>query len=364
MDADEVLDPAGADRIRELLDADGDGADAIEITLANYCDDMRAWRWRPSEADCPYARGFAGYLPADLLRLFRNGQGYEYREAVHESITASVLEADGQIRKAPILIHHYGYGRPGDARTREKAAMYLAIAREKAGQLPDNPKAWQDLAEQSLACGEVEEAQRASEKALELVPHDVAASTTLANILLNRGNLKEARVVLEGLEERSAPAPPHVLAALAAIAFRQGDMEGAARRVGEALERHPDSIMGLLTAARCRDLAGSPEEARALLLQAHELAPALDEAKSLLAAHDLRRRGQALFEEGRNEGALRALVDALKLDSEDPITHNDVGVVLAAMGQKEKAKESFERALRLAPAFEQARGNLHDLNSS
>ncbi|HQH66818.1 MAG TPA: glycosyltransferase family 2 protein, partial [Candidatus Hydrogenedentes bacterium] len=79
VDADEAVDSEGAGRIRALVDTDGAGADAIEVTLANYCDEPRAWRWVAAAPDAPMARGRAGYIAAPLLRLFRNGRGFEYR---------------------------------------------------------------------------------------------------------------------------------------------------------------------------------------------------------------------------------------------------------------------------------------------
>ena len=105
----------GARRVRAIVDADGRGpdgtaADAIEVTLANYCDVPRAWRWVAVAPDAPMARGAAGYIAVGLLRLFRNGCGYEYREPVHENITESVLESGGRIRSEPVVVHHYGYG--------------------------------------------------------------------------------------------------------------------------------------------------------------------------------------------------------------------------------------------------------------
>ena len=49
------------------------------------------------------------------------------------------------------------------------------------------------------------------------------------------------------------------------------------------------------------------------------------------------------------DGTLETLVEALRFDAEDPFIHNDIGVVLHAMGEDEKARESLGRALELAP---------------
>ena len=52
---------------------------------------------------------------------------------------------------------------------------------------------------------------------------------------------------------------------------------------------------------------------------------------------------------------------ALTLDSEDPLTQNDLGVALAALGQPAKARDCFERALKLVADYKSARANLADL---
>lgn len=121
LDADEALDSAGAARIREIVDADGLGADAIEVTLADYSYDIHAWPWIPVPPGDRMARGHAGYIPAGLLRLFRNRCGFAYREAVHETITESVLERGGVVRVEPIIFHHYGYA------AHPEAARNLAV---------------------------------------------------------------------------------------------------------------------------------------------------------------------------------------------------------------------------------------------
>lgn len=356
LDADEVVDPNGARRIRELVDADGDGADAIEVTLANYCDDPRAWRWVPAPRDDPYARGHAGYIEVGLLRLFRNGRGFQYREPVHENITESVHERAAVVRSESILIHHYGYD-PKAPRSAAKTARYLAIARKKAAQYPGDPKAWHDLAELLFAASDAEGAEEACRKALELDPVHLSAATMLANILLNRGDLDEARELFERLEGAGI-APAHVVTTLGAIACRQGRLEEAQRRLEAVVDARPDAIMARLWLARTFDRLGDAPGARAQLEAALAVAPSLQELRDRLEAHDLRAEAEGKYQAGAAKDALQGFVAALKLDPEDPITHNDLGVVLLALGQRQRAKECFERALRLAPGMPEALANL------
>ena len=361
MDADELLDPAGAKRIRHVVDNDGFGADAVEVILANYCDDPRAWRWVPVEPGSPWARGHAGYIRAGLLRLFRNGAGFEYGEPVHENITASVLEKGGRIRREDAVIHHYGFDLK-ESRTGGKARLYLRIARRKLEKRPDDTKALHDFAEQALACNLTEEAEQACRRALAVDPQHLGAASTLANILLNRGGLGEARALFEGLEQVGI-APPHVATTLGAIACREGRLEEARSRLETVCADEPRSAMARLYLARVYDLLGETEKARRELDVARGIVVGIREFDDRVRAHERRTQGEALYQAGSLAQALECLVEALRLDAEDPLTHNDVGVVLEALGQEAKARESFERALSLAPGFPGAKANLRALNS-
>jgi Flp pilus assembly protein TadD len=360
LDADERLDPGGARRLRAVVDADGFGADAIEITVANYCNEPRAWRWVPAAPGDPWARGFSGYIRVELLRLFRNRKGFEYREPVHENITESVRERGGVVRPEPILIHHYGYA-AGDAPASAKAERYLAIGRRKVGERPRDPKAWHDLAELLLACGNAQEAEQACRIALSLDPMHIAAATSLANLLLNRGELDEAQGLLQRFD-REGNAPTHVVTALGAIACRQGRLEEARRRLETVLAAEPHALMAALYLARTLDILGRPEEARRRLEEAAAIAPTWPEPQDRLAARGLRAKGEELYACGKLQEALAALLEALKHDPEDPLIHNDLGVVLHVQGQTDRARQCFERALRLAPGMPHAQQNLESLS--
>lgn len=348
LDADEALDAAGAARLRALVDDDGRGADAIEVTLANYCNDIRAWRWRPVEPGDPMAGGYAGSIPAPLLRLFRNGRGFEYREPVHENITESVRERGGMVRAEPVVIHHYGYACEGE-KARQKARLYLGIARKKAADRPGDAKAWQDLSEQALAAGETGEAESAARRAAVLAPGDIAPASSLANLLLTRAAFDEARRVLEPFAGPGAPA--HVLTALGAVAFRQGRMGEARDLLERAVAEHPWAVQARACLARVLEAEGEPDAARAMLEAAVRTAPAVKELIDRLSAHDARRQAESALAAGSLAEGMRLVRETLALDPEDPLAHLAAAAALEKAGQDGAARECRGRAGRLCAAL-------------
>jgi Flp pilus assembly protein TadD len=366
MDADEVLDTGSAARVRAIVDVDGLGADgvradAVEVGLANYCNDPRAWRWAPAAPGDPMAKGWAGYIRTDLLRLFRNGRGFAYRGAVHENITQSVQERHGIVRQASLMIHHYGYER-NSPRGAAKADLYLAIGQAETADNPEDPRAWHELAEQLVAAGRTAEAEAACRRALCVAPLHLGAATTLANILLNRGDLDQAADILAALEAGGVRAP-HVQVALGAIALRKGQPSEARRRLESVVTGNSPQIMAHLELARVYDQLGETDQARRQLGEALAAAPSLDEIRQRIEAHRLRDEGERCFHEGDAHKALACFAKALALDPEDAVIHNDLGAALYAINEQERASRCFEQALRLAPAMAQAAANLTQLRA-
>jgi tetratricopeptide (TPR) repeat protein len=262
-----------------------------------------------------------------------------------------VEDARGKVHAQPILIHHHGYEGSGPG---EKGERYLSIAREKAAQRPGDPKAWHDLAEQLLSLGHAHEAEEAARHALALEPEHLGAATTLGNILLNRGDLDEARALFLRLEA-DGTSPPHVMTALAAIACRQGRINEAVGRLQNVIEAVPSHIIARLYFARALDLVGRTGDAREHLEAALACAPSLPELQQRIEAHKLRVGATRNARDGELESALADFVRALKLDSEDPLLYLNIGVVLKQLGQTDAAQRSFARAELLAASLKDFR---------
>lgn len=86
--------------------------------------------------------------------------------------------------------------------------------------------------------------------------------------------------------------------------------------------------------------------------------PDEEEHKRRAAASELVQQGQGLLEQNNHMEALRKFVEALKENPLNEAAHSGTGVALLKLGQKEKAYESFERALRINPYCEETALNL------
>ncbi len=358
LDADEVVDPENAQAIRALVDADGEGADAIEVTLANYCNQPKAWRW-VSAGGSPYRKHWTGYLAAPLCRLFRNRPEFQYREPIHENITESIHEAGGVICPSSILIHHYGYLPPAE-RPPEKQQLYRDIAQGKTEKQPNSAKAWFEYAQLSAGMGDEETALAASKRAHALAPRDPDAAMTYAGLLLKQGNYALARKVLEPVA-KGGDAAPHALAALAMACYREGDTAEALAHAERAVEAGPNHVMAHVALGRASDVEGDPTGAEAAYERAAELATGIESVSALIHAHELRTEGEELFITGQLKEALDLFVKALEYDGEDPFIYNNLGVCLANLGRPQAAKIQFERALRLQPNLPEAKANLEEI---
>jgi len=91
--------------------------------------------------------------------------------------------------------------------------------------------------------------------------------------------------------------------------------------------------------------------------------PNEEEQKRRAAALKLVEQGQALLEQNNHVEALRKFVDALKEDPLNEAAHAGTGVALWKLAQKEKAYQSFERALRINPNCEETALNFTKIAS-
>lgn len=138
LDADEVLDPSSAARVRDLAAA---GAhDGYHVQVRNYSYSWDA-KWRPADPGHPLTSGAAGYIPTRPVRLFRRRAHYRYRGLLHQCVAPAIRGSGGRVGDSDIVLHHYGFLRFD----RQKSSLYRELATGQVIARPEDPRAWVEL---------------------------------------------------------------------------------------------------------------------------------------------------------------------------------------------------------------------------
>jgi non-specific serine/threonine protein kinase len=187
-------------------------------------------------------------------------------------------------------------------------------------------------------------ADRASSKALELAPELGGAHLARAKFLEISERLEEA-----GVEHQEAyrlePNDPDILYLYGQYLFRKGEMEKVAQLWSRAVELDPDFRQALQLLPQVYKVIGREEERQAVfqrMLEAEERHLELhpDDHTSIL------RTSFALLNLGEQEEAI-ARAERVSRDSTDVMVHYNTGCLYAQAGQIDKALDALERALEV-----------------
>lgn len=152
LDADEMLDPAGAAAIRALLDA-------REIFAYHN------WRWnylrdtstrigyqaaRPNPVLVEESRSYPAYVALPTTRLFRNHPGIYYEGCVHETVTRRLAALQLATARAGFVVHHFGHAEDAPEERHQKDVLYQALAAKKLKANPGDPQAWMEQGQAEL----------------------------------------------------------------------------------------------------------------------------------------------------------------------------------------------------------------------
>lgn len=211
---------------------------------------------------------------------------------------------------------------------------------------PESALAWGSSSDALLELGELEAAERAAEKMLDLKPN-LPAYSRVSYLRWLRGNLAEARelarLAIDAGDDPRAPEPRAWMLVQAALLFwNQGDVAGADAGFQRALEAIADYPPALVGRARVALAEGDAARAVRLLERAHAASPLVETAWLL---------GKARAAAGDASGAARAYADAEREGRRsDPRT---LALMLASRGLE------LERALTLARRERETRGDLY-----
>jgi glycosyltransferase involved in cell wall biosynthesis len=153
LDADEVLDPASAPLVRELI--------ANDENAGYYFQRLN----RQSNSD----RQTTDYV----VRLFPNRPAYRYRGRVHETIDASIRAGGGQLLRSGIRIDH---DFASDPETRKRRNLwYIGILNEEIAADPSDSSRLDFLAAEYHQLGMFDQAAEIAERIAAMRPLDPEA---------------------------------------------------------------------------------------------------------------------------------------------------------------------------------------------
>jgi cellulose synthase operon protein C len=180
-------------------------------------------------------------------------------------------------------------------------------------------------------------------QALATAPSDAQTLVNLGRLEMTAGRNNEA---LKAFNAALASDPKNgdAFLALIAMAERSGDNATAARRIADWSNADPKAAQPRLLLARAAFRDGNPVQGQKLIDEALKMAPNSAPSAPLEGA-----AGQLLIEAGLYDEALGHFRKAIDLDARDPGYPLGAARAQLALGRREAARESLNRALAVRP---------------
>lgn len=144
LDADETISAKDFDYIRKFVTEAQ--FPIIVLEQRHYTNDTSHPRFKPiDERYRDEAKGFKGYYPTLMMRLFKNGLGLKFDGVIHETLDKSMRELGLKFLRTDIPVHHYQNLKKQGFLT-EKKDKYMHLLEEKEKIDPADIKNIHDIA--------------------------------------------------------------------------------------------------------------------------------------------------------------------------------------------------------------------------
>lgn len=144
LDADETIAQKDYEHIKKIVTEAQ--FPLVVMEQRHYTNDTKHPRFKPvDERYKEEAKGFAGYYPTLLMRLFKNNIGLKFDGVVHETLDKSMRELGLKFLRTDIPVHHYQNMKKQDY-LKEKKEKYAHLLEEKEKADPADIKNLHDLA--------------------------------------------------------------------------------------------------------------------------------------------------------------------------------------------------------------------------
>ena len=295
------------------------------------------------------ARASAAADPRDTLALATAGDAALELGRIDEA-DAAFDRLKGKIGRSPAVLARLARsaelrGRPGEAD--ELIAEATAAAIEAGAARGD--VAWYEWRRGRLAFdrGDLDAAGERFRRATELAPDEAPARAGLAAVAAARGDSDRAIELYTEAVERFGEPP---------LSAALGDVLAAAGRTAAAAARWDEAEAGMAEEAKTAETPHLREFARFLADHERDPARAVElarrdlEVRQDVYAHDT--LAWALYRAGAPDEAAREADRAASLGTRDATLFYHRGLIHAARGERDAAREALRTALEINPAFD------------
>lgn len=181
LDADERL-VSGLDSVRKLIQTTN--AEAFTVLIDNILSTNPENRLRHR-----------------ALRIFRNGQGYQFRGRIHEDIGQSIVDkySLSVIKDSDIRIDHFGY-LPQILNPKNKVIRNEKLLKKELAEQPNHPFYLYNIGITSCQAGRLDEAKSYMHKALihtpDIAPYRATLIRDLSKIMLELQEVQQVEILL------------------------------------------------------------------------------------------------------------------------------------------------------------------------
>lgn len=184
LDADEELLEGDASRLAKLADGNCDAYMLIQKNFSN----TQAFGFVPEKK-----RGFAGFYPSFIIRMFKTGKGIQFEGMVHETVDDSLSKWKANVVLVPELpVYHYPELK-GAEYFRQKQLKYAELMEKNLGSFKNKAKAYADIGLVHYRFkADYAKAAEYFRKSLELKPDAPLVLNDLAAAYVQLGDIKKA----------------------------------------------------------------------------------------------------------------------------------------------------------------------------
>jgi spermidine synthase len=202
-----------------------------------------------------------------------------------------------------------------------------------------SPREWRDRGLMFLRADAHRPAYADLVRALEASPDDPIALDAMVRAAANLNRLADAQAVLARLA--SDPARTSAKLTLSRVLASQGNVDEAIRIPFTVLQANPSHVPALEQLASVLSDIGDTSRLEPVVARLVKEAPQSAWAHYYAAS--------LFFLQNRQDMALRAARNAVKLDPNHAKAHNLIGACLASMGQTDAARVAFETSIKADP---------------